>query len=139
MAREVDIITGETIDFNDGRFHFVIDNIDITRLIKQKGLKYSRNDIDSANAGRTLAGTMNRGRVTSKVKIEITCVPLKQEQSQALLNLIFPEYVTVHYFDPRMGERRVQFYSNNVPITFNSQATDGAYLWDEMSFPLVER
>ena len=139
MALEVDIITGQPINFHDGRFHFVIDGVDITRIIKQKGLKYSRNDIDSANAGRTLSGKMNRGRVTSKIKIELTCVPLEQTVSQRLLNLIFPEYVVVHYLDPREGERNVQFYSNNVPVTFNSQATDGSYLWDDLSFPLVER
>lgn len=121
------------------KFFFKIDGVNIAPYIKQKGLKYSRNDIDSANAGRTLAGKMNRGRVTSKVKIEISLIPLTQEQAQMILKLIYPEYVTVNYIDPRVGERNVQFYSNNVPTTFNSQATDGSLLWDELSFPLVER
>ena len=120
-------------------FYFEIDGVDIARFIKSKGLKWTRNDIDSAKAGRNLAGTMNRGRVITKVKLEVSCVPLRPEESHMLLNLIYPEYVTVHYIDPMYGERSVEFYSNNVPATFNSQDTDGALLWDEISFPLVER
>ena len=121
------------------RFFFEIDGTDITKLIKQKGLKWTRNDIDSANAGRSLDGKMHRGRVVTKIKLEITCVPLTQAQASMMLRLIYPEYVNVHYVDPLLGERRVQFYSNNVPSTFNSQATDGSLLWDDLSFPLVER
>lgn len=136
---ETDIITKEEINFRDGHFHFCIDGVDIARVIKQKGLKWTRNDIDSANAGRTLSGLMNRGRVTMKVKFEVTCVPMKPEHTQVLLQLINPEYVTVHYIDPMLGERKVQFYSNNVPVTFNSESTDGMFLWDDLSFPLVER
>ena len=139
MAVERDIMTGEIVNFRDGRFHFCIDGIDITKIIKSKGLKWSRNDIDSSNAGRTLSGQMNRGRVCTKIKFEVTCVPLPQPVANVLLTLIYPQYVTLHYVDPLLGERAVEFYSNNVPITFNSQATDGSLLWDELSFPLVER
>ena len=136
---ERDIITGKAINFKDGRFHFCIDGVDIAKIIKAKGLKWTRNDIDSANAGRTLSGLMNRGRVCTKIKFEVTCVPLPQTISTVVLTLIYPQYVTLHYIDPMLGERSVQFYSNNVPSTFNSQATDGSLLWDDLSFPLVER
>lgn len=139
MAVERDIITNEIINFHDGRLHFVIDNVDIAKIIKQKGLKWTRNDIDSANAGRVLSGLMNRGRVCTKYKFEVTCVPLTQPIASKLLNLIYPQYVMLHYVDPMLGERNVSFYSNNVPATFNSQATDGSLLWDDLSFPLVER
>ena len=121
------------------RFYFKIDGTDIAPLIARKGLKWTRNDIDSANAGRTLDGTMNRGRVTTKIKLEIKCIPLKQEQVQMLLNLIMPEYVNVEYEDPLFGHMYTQFYSNNVPATVCLQAPDGTMLWDEVSFPLVER
>lgn len=121
------------------KFFFEINGTNIAPYIAQKGLKWTRNDIDSAKAGRNLAGTMNRGRVVTKIKLEVKCAPLNQDQARMILNLIYPEYVTVHYVDPQLGERIVQFYSNNVPSTFNSQASDGSLLWDELSFPLVER
>lgn len=124
---------------NAPQMYFRIDGVDIMPYIKYKGMKWTRNDIDSANAGRTLSGLMNRGRVTSKIKLEITCRPLLQHEIQLILNLIYPEYVTVEYVDPRLGERRTQFYSNNVPATFCILKPDGTAYWDDVSFPLVER
>ena len=121
------------------RFYFKIDGVDIAPYIAYKGLKWTRNDIDSANAGRTLSGLMNRGRVTMKVKFDVKLRPLKQEEASMILNLIFPEYVNVEYIDPLLGARNVQFYSNNVPATFCMQTSDGELFWDELSFPLVER
>ena len=136
---ERDIITNNEIDFHDGKFHFVIADYDIAKIIKFKGIKWTRNDIDSANAGRTLDGDMNRGRVCQKIKMEISCIDVTQPTAVKLLNIINPEYVVVHYFDPLFGERIVQFYSNNVPATFCGQATDESLLWCDLSFPLVER
>ena len=102
--------------------------MDIAKYIQNKGLKWTRNDIDSAKAGRNLAGTMNRGRVCMKVKLEVKLVPMKFYSPENpkptgeldicdILNLINPEYIYVHYIDPLYGERTVQFYSNNVPAT----------------------
>lgn len=129
--------------------YFEINGTDIAKYIQNKGLKWTRNDIDSAKAGRNLAGTMNRGRVCQKVKLEVKLVPMKQYVTTEkpygaldvsdILKLINPEYVMLHYFDPLLGERNVQFYSNNVPATVCVEDTDGNILWDEISFPLVER
>ena len=119
--------------------YFRIDGVDIMPLIKYKGIKWQRNDIDSAKAGRTLAGKMNRGRVTMKVKLDISCRSLNQAEAQALLNLIYPEYVWVEYVDPLLGPRIAEFYSNNVPATFCMLKPDGTGWWDDVSFPLVER
>ena len=121
------------------KFYFKIDGVDIAPFIAYKGIKWTRNDIDSANAGRTLSGLMNRGRVCMKVKLDVKCRPLKQSEASMLLKLINPEYVNVEYVDPLLGERNVQFYSNNVPATFCMQTDDGELYWDDMSFPLVER
>ena len=134
-----DITTNQPVTISGSRFYFIIGSYDISKIIKDKGIKWTRNDIDSANAGRNLAGTMNRGRVCTKIKMEITCIPLEQTVTSRLLSIIYPEYVTVHYVDPLYGERSVQFYSNNVPTTFSSQASDGSLLWADLSFPLVER
>lgn len=129
--------------------YFRINGTDISKYIQEKGIKWTRNDIDSAKAGRNLAGTMNRGRVCTKVKMEIKLMPMKQYISTTkpsgelditdILALIYPEYVMVDYVDPMYGARNVQFYSNNVPSTACTEDTDGNMLWDEISFPLVER
>jgi len=129
--------------------YFEINGTNIAKYVAVKGIKWTRNDIDSAKAGRNLAGTMNRGRVCTKVKLEIKLVPMKQYVSTVkpvgeldvsdIIRLIYPEYVTVHYSDPLYGERTVEFYSNNVPATVCVEDSEGDLLWDEISFPLVER
>ena len=131
------------------RMYLEINGVNISKYIQTKGLKWTRNDIDSAKAGRNLAGTMNRGRVCMKVKLEVKLVPMKQYVATPkpvgeldvadILKLINPEYVRVHYSDPLLGERNVQFYSNNVPATFCVEDSDGNLLWNDISFPLVER
>ena len=65
-----------------------IDGVDITHYIAFGGLKWSRNDIDAQNAGRALDGTMIRDRVATKIRLDITCRPLKAEELSQLLNLI---------------------------------------------------
>lgn len=122
-------------------FVFNINGTSVLPYVEQGGFKVTRNDIDSSNAGRTLDGTMHRGRVTIKKKIEVKCMPLKQEDSEILLSLIKPEYVTVDYTDPETGQRTgVQFYSNNVPASLYFIDPDtGEGRWKDISFPLVER
>lgn len=128
-------------------FHFGINGTDIAPLIADGGIKWTRNDIDSSNAGRTLAGTMNRGRVCTKIKLEITCRPLSADEYEMLCRLIYPEFVYVQYRDPLFGQRNVQFYSNNVAGSFGRIVPDHDehdrlkynVHWEEVSFPLVER
>lgn len=121
-------------------FYLEVGGVNITQFIEKGGLKWTRNDIDSSNAGRTLSGLMNRGRVTQKMKLEVTCRPLLQDEAQVVLAAINPEYVTVNYVDPMLGERtNVQFYSNNVPATLLIIDPDGISHWEGISFPLVER
>lgn len=113
-----------------------INGIDITPYIEQKGIKWQRNDLDGPNAGRTMDGTMHRGRVASKVRLDITCLPLKTEDAQVVLNAIYPEYVEVEYTDPMYGLSHKTMYSNSNPATYVDTETD---LWEGITFPLIER
>lgn len=114
----------------------IVNGVDITPYVVQKGIKWTRNDIDGENAGRTMDGTMHRARVTSKVRLDITCLPLSSEDASIVLNAIYPEYVTVKYTDPMYGLVTKTMYSNNNPATFIDTATD---LWEGITFPLIER
>lgn len=117
----------------------LIDGTDITDFIAFRGLKWSRNDIDAQNAGRALDGTMIRDRVATKIRLDISCRPLKAEELRQLLNLIQAEYVSVQYDDPMMGHRTGTFYANNNPASYCMMAADGTEWWHDVSFPLVER
>ena len=113
--------------------------VDVTGYLSvDDGYKVTRNDLDSPKAGRMLSGKMVRGRVTSKEKIECKARPLTQEESEILLNLIYPEYIQVRYLSPRRGVVTTRVYSNTVPASFLREKPDGTLQWHEISFPLVE-
>lgn len=113
-----------------------VNGVDLTPYIEQKGIKWQRNDLDGSNAGRTMDGTMHRERITSKVRLDISCLPLSSDDASTVLNAIYPEYVTVEYIDPMYGHCVKTMYSNNTPATYIDTATD---MWQGISFPLIER
>lgn len=129
-----------------------IDGTDITDMIAFQGVKWTRADIDGPNAGRTMSGLMIRDRVATKIRLDITCRPLKSDELNTLLNLILPEFVTVTYEDPMEGLVTKTMYANNNGAQFlmkktyelpdwlwfanNRQPTE---YWTDVTFPLVER
>ena len=116
------------------------DWVDLTPYIALEGLKYSRNDIDGATAGRTQDGTMVRDRIASKVRWDVTCTPLYAADLAKVLALIEPEFYTLRYTDPLTNTVKVgSFYSNNVPAQFKLRRADGRELWVGLVFPVVEQ
>lgn len=117
-----------------------IDGVNMVPYIAHDdGLKWQRYDIDSPNTGRTLDGLMHRGRVATKIRLDIKCRPLTADELQIVLNTILPEFVEVHYDDPMYGTVTKTMYANNNPATYLMLKPDGTEWWDGISFPLVER
>ncbi len=112
--------------------------VDITGYIAFGGLQWSRNDIDDPESGRTLDGVMHRGRVATKIRLDITCRPLKASELSIVLNLIYPEYITVRYNDPMSGQVTKTMYSNNNPASYCIKKPNGTEWWNGITFPLVE-
>jgi len=119
---------------------FTVNGVDITPYIANKGLKYTRNDIDGPNAGRMQSGEMFRDRKAVKVRWDVTCIPLTSTQLQTILTAIYPEFISVTYTDPMTGLNVSKtMYSNNVPSQYLMLKTDGTEYWSGLVFPLVEK
>ena len=117
-----------------------VDGVNILPYVAYSdGIKWQRSDLEDPESGRTLDGLMHRGRVATKIRMDITCRPLKSSEASVVLNAIYPEYVTVHYLDPQYGEVTKQMYSNNNPATHMLLQEDGTEWWKGISFPLIER
>lgn len=116
-----------------------VNNIDLVPYIALGGVKWTRSDIDAPNTGRTMDGTMMRGRITTKIRLDITCIPLLASELATVLNAIYPQYVTVRYTDPMYGLRIATMYSNNNPATYLMQDPSGKEYWSGITFPLIER
>ena len=116
-----------------------IDGTDITNLIAYNGLKWSRNDVDGPNAGRNINGDMIRDRVGTKIRLDVTCRLLNQDEHSMLMQLLMPEFVQVTYDDPVYGLTTKTMYANNHSSTFLIKKPSGREYWGGVSFPLVER
>ena len=116
-----------------------IDGVDMTPYIAFQGLKWQRADVDSSDAGRTLDGSLVRGRVATKIRLDITCRPLTATEASLVLNAILPEWVTVVYSDPMYGNRTATMYANNNPASFLLKRSDGTEYWSGITFPLIEQ
>ena len=116
-----------------------INGVDMVPYIAYRGLKWQRNDVDSPNTGRTMDATMQRGRVATKIRLDITCRLLTADELRTVLNTIYPEFVTVTYDDPMYGQVTKTMYSNNNPASFQIKKKSGAEYWGGVTFPLIER
>ena len=119
--------------------YLTINGTDIVPYIAYGGLKWSRNDIDAPNTGRAMNGLMYRGRVATKIRLDVTCRLLNATELSTVLNLILPEYVTVTYDDPMYGRVTKTMYANNNPAVYQVHKNDGTEWWGGVTFPLVER
>ncbi len=120
-------------------FRFSIGGIIFTNYLAEDGFKWTRVDVEDPDAGRTLDGIMHRGRVASKVRLDITTRDLTTSEVTALLGAIQPEFVTVRYTDPRDGLITKTMYSNNVPAVMATAFPNGEAIWKGFTFPLIER
>lgn len=112
---------------------------DITPWIAWQGLTFSRNDVDSPEAGRDMSGLMHRGRVSVKEKMNVQTVQLTRAQSSFLQTLLYPETIQVRVTPyPRTnGEYTMSMYTNNVKTTYVIHRQNGEDL-QSLSFPLIE-
>ena len=118
---------------------FMINGVDITPYIAFGGIRWSRNDVEAANAGRTQEGYMQRDRISTKYRWDITCRPLKADELATVLNLIQPVYIDVTYTDPLTNSTTTsQYYSNNFPATFCIMNRDGTEWWNGLAFPVIQ-
>lgn len=113
--------------------------VDITPYIAHGGIKWSRNDVDGPNAGRMQNGYMQRDRIATKYRWDITCRPLSDSEQATLLTLIEPEYIMVRYTDPQTNTVVANYcYSNNFPSTFLIRKDNGEELWSGLAFPVIQ-
>ena len=115
-----------------------IDGVDMVPYIAYGGIKWQRSDVEGPDAGRDLTGTLRRNRVASKIRLDVTCRPLKATEAQIVLTAIMPEWVTVRYEDPQAGLVTKQMYANNNPASYMMKRPDGTEWWAGITFPLIE-
>ena len=120
-------------------FLFTVNGLNLLPYLSEDGLRWTRFDVEAPDTGRTLDGVMHRGRVASKIRLDVRCRPLNPREMQLVLQAILPEYVTVRYTDPQDGSVTRTMYSNNIPTLCATVYDDGTARWEGLEFPLIQR
>lgn len=115
-----------------------VNSVNMIPYVAYQGLKWSRNDVESPNAGRTLDGVMHRGRVATKIRLDITCRILTSAELSIVLNAILPQTISVTYSDPMYGNVTKTMYSNNNPAEYCIKSANGTEYWHNVTFSLIE-
>ena len=84
-------------------------------------------------------GTMQRGRVAVKEKMNINTIQLTRVQCAKLQSLLLPETVRVRVtpYPQTNSAHTMNMYSNNVKTTYVIHRANGEDL-QSLSFPLIE-
>ena len=118
---------------------FMVGDEDFSDIVAAGGIKWSRNDIDSAKTSRSkLDAKMHRKRLAIKRKLSVSCMRMGVDRMKALNAAIMPETVSVTFLDPIAGEHITRtFYGSTVEATTQITVGDDVY-WDGTSFNLIE-
>lgn len=119
-------------------YYMKINGVDIIDYIES--YTSSENDLDAPNSGRTLDGVMHRGKVSSKIKIEIKLVPVEA----SVLNRIFPllrnEYISCETnLIPGYGNLSMSMYNSTRKTGIAIITTDGKVMHRDASFNIIQR
>jgi len=105
-----------------------------------KSYNWTVQDIDGKST-RNAAGTMNRDRITSKIKLVIEWGPLSVEDCAKILQAVQGVFFDVTYLDAAagamvtkkfyVGDRTTPAYSWNTGLK--------KYAWSGLSFDLIEK
>ena len=112
----------------------------MTPYIAFGGLEYQLSDIDDPDTGRTMNGTMRRGKITDKDKWMLKFRPLTTEEMSIILTAVTHEYVSVTYLSPRENTVLTKtMYVGDRKASHCIYRTNGTTLWNDLGFSLIEQ
>ena len=100
---------------------------------------WSLQDVSASDAGRTTDALMHKNRVTSKRKIQLSWNGCSPSEASAILSAFQPEYVSVTYFDPLIGDTTTKtFYSGDKSAPVKVWNVNNKY-YSSIDFDIIER
>ncbi len=94
-------------------------------------------DISARDAGRTEARVMNKKRIGSQVRLQLSWAYLNNADVSKVLQAFYPEYINVKYWDARAGGyKTAEFYVSDRSAPMYSHVLG---LWTSVSFNIITR
>lgn len=113
-----------------------VDGVDMPNPSK---MQWSLQDVSIGESGRDDTGYMYKGRITQKVKLELSWTAVSPSVASTILNAFNPEYVSVRYFDPKANAYQIKtFYVGDRSVPTKIWATNQK-IFETVSFDIIER
>lgn len=117
----------------------VLIRVDGVDMPNPSSMKWSLQDVSIGDSGRDDKGYMYKGRVTQKVKIELSWSAVKPSVASTILSAFNPEYINVRYFDPKANAYQIKnFYVGDRSAPTKIWAV-GQKIYETVSFDIIER
>lgn len=118
---------------------FEIDGVTMP-MPSKGGFSITFADADGKGSGRNAKGYTRRHRLRRGIRtIEVKYKFINQTNSALVLNAISPEFVNVKYRDPLDGITTKRFYAGNRTVPAYGRTKNGVFMWEELSFNLIEQ
>ncbi len=117
-----------------------INGHDYSQYVVRKGYGWTRNDVDSPEAGRTLDTVMHRGRLGVKRTLAFKLLEMPQDVAAQLdddLGMSGYEQFDATYLDLH-GVMTKTFYCTTFTITCDSYYSPQESYWVDGSFTMIE-
>lgn len=114
----------------------VINGHNYSRFVAQKGLSWSRNDLDSEDTKRTKAGTMRRVRICTKRKITYTLLNMTQAELAQLDDDLSAATFSATYLDLH-GTLTKAFYCSSLSAVV-AECNGEESVWEGATFTMTE-
>ena len=114
----------------------VINGHDYSKHIKQKGVGWSRNDLDSDKTTRTKDGRMRRQKITTKRKLSYTMFHMTRAEMARLDDDLSAQTFEATYRDLH-GTQTREFYCSSFTATLSDVQSD-TDAWVDATFSLIE-
>ena len=112
--------------------------LEIAPLIEE--IKWSENDLDSPNAGRTLDGKMHRGKVTSKRRADIKFIDCKPTVLNSVFAILRNEYFYCETdLAPASSALTMEMYNSVRSAGVRIVNTDGVVMYGDAAANIIER
>ena len=116
-----------------------LNGLDITADIEE--IKWSENDLDAPNSGRSLDGVMQRGKVASKRRADIKLKSLKAQRANQILDVLRNQYF---YCETDLAPSdepylNMQMYNSTRSGNIAIVNTDGKIVHKGISFNIIQR
>ena len=111
--------------------------VDIAPLIED--IKWSENDLDGPNSGRTLDGLMHRDKVTSKRRADIKLLPRGASVINGVLSVLRNQYFHCYTDLAPGGELTMEMYNSTRSGGVMLVNTDGVIMHKDVSFNIIQR